>query len=165
VTVATGAILALAPGCYRDVRVNSGGTVNLSAGAYTFRTLRLIAGSTLNGAGQIVNVPSDTNSEGGVKINDVTIETPGSAGFSVKTFINIGNNNILNNVVLYVPTSGIHTHTGLQATNLEAVANFITLEPKDNPPGFVCECPPAPILGTALRGCACLTSVGGWLVA
>ena len=49
VTVAVGATLNLPPGCYKDVRVNAGGTLNLVAGLYNFKTLRLIAGATLNG--------------------------------------------------------------------------------------------------------------------
>lgn len=133
VTVAAGATQALAPGCYRDVRINAGGTLNLTpAGAYVFRTLRLIAGSTLNGEGSTatsVNVQSLTITESGVKINGVTIKSPGTVGFSVTEFIKIFNNSVLTDVILYAPTSGIHLHTGMSATGLEAVANFITVEP------------------------------------
>lgn len=132
VTVAIGATLNLAPGCYKDVRVNAGGTLNLAAGLYNFKTLRLIAGATLNGASvttTTVNVQSLTISEAGANWNDVFIKTPGSVAQSVTEFINIGNGNHLKNVVLYAPTAAIHLHLGTTGSNIEAVANFITVEP------------------------------------
>lgn len=130
-TVPAGATQALAPGCYKDIRLNAGATLNLSGGAYVFKTLRLLAGATLNGGGANVNVQSLTISEPGAKWNDLFISTPGTANgqFSVTEFINIGNGNILKNVVLYAPTSAIHLHLGTSASNFEAVANFITVEP------------------------------------
>ena len=48
----------------------------------------------------------------------------------------------MNDVVLYAPTSAIHLHTGMTANNLEAVANYITVEPivvRGVPPS-VCPC-------------------------
>lgn len=142
VTVPANTAQALAPGCYKDVRVNGGGTLNLSAGSYVFKTLRMIAGSTLNGNGATVNVQSLTISEGDVTWNNATIETPGSAAFSVTEFISIGPNNRFNNVVLYAPSAAIHVRGGSQGTNFEAVANFLTVEPvqfnNETPPECGC---------------------------
>ena len=146
VTVAAGATLALAPGCYKDVRINAGGTLNLSAGNYVVKNFRMIAGATLNGQGSgatSVNSQSQFITEANVNITGVTIKSPGTVGFSVTEFIKIFNNATLNDVVLYAPTSGIHLHTGMQADGLEAVANFITVEPiiaNPPPPGAVCPC-------------------------
>lgn len=139
----------LPPGCYRDVRVNSGGVLNLAVGAYGFRNLRLIFGSTLggatlNGAGSTltkVTVANLTQTEQSAKINSVTIQTPGTVGFSVTEFIKISNSNTLTDVVLYAPTSGIHLNTGLRAsTGFEAVANVVTVEPSIIENGVELEC-------------------------
>lgn len=145
VTVPSAPPGALAPGCYKDIRINAGGVLNLSAGAYTFKTLRLIAGATLNGNGAAVNVQSLTITEAGAKINDVTISTPGTANGlqSVTEFISIGSGSTLTNVILYAPTSAIHLHGGTNGTNVEAVANFITVEPvilENIPVGAECGC-------------------------
>ena len=153
VTVAAGAVLALAPGCYKAVVVNSGGTLNLSAGSYIFKSLVLKAGSTMNGAGTtqtVVNVQGSAGgiggagavTEAGVKINNLTLETPGTAAQSVSEFIAIGNGSVLTNTILYAPTSAIHVHTGTNATNIEVVANFITIEPVivNNVPPVLCAC-------------------------
>ena len=132
VTVLAGQTMNLNPGCYRDVRVNSGGTLNLSAGIYDFRTLRLIAGSTMNGGGQpatTVTVRDQAITEAGVTITSLRLQTVSTANFSVTESISIGNNSNLSNVVLYAPTSAAHLHTGMQATNFEAVANYLTVEP------------------------------------
>jgi hypothetical protein len=39
----------------------------------------------------------------------------------------IGNQSTLTNVVFYVPTAGIHLHTGFVANNIDAVSNFVTV--------------------------------------
>jgi hypothetical protein len=142
ITVPAGATQSLIPGCYRDVRVNAGGTLNLGAGPYNIRTVRLIAGSTLHGNGATANVRDLFITEAGVTIDNIVIKSPGTAGFSVTEFINIFNGSNLTNVVLYVPTAGIHLHTGFSANNIEAVANFLTVEPGiiNNAPEVVCAC-------------------------
>jgi hypothetical protein len=146
VTVAAGATQPLAPGCYKDIRINAGGTLNLSAGNYVVKNFRMIAGATLNGQGSAatsVNSQSQFITEANVNINGVTIKSPGSVGFSVTEFIKIFNNSNLSDVVLYAPTSGIHLHTGMNANGLEAVANFITVEPiivVGQPPAPFCPC-------------------------
>lgn len=120
-----GGNVTLAPGCYKDVRVSSNSTVTLTAGTYTFRSFRMIAGSTLNGAGQTINAQQGAITEPNVEINDVTIETPAVSGEP----ISIGNNSRVNNTVLYAPLARIHLHTGGVYTNFEGVAKFITVEP------------------------------------
>ena len=63
VLVPAGATQALAPGCYRDVRINAGGTLNLGPGNYVFKSFRMIASATLNGqssAATSVNVQGQT---------------------------------------------------------------------------------------------------------
>jgi len=154
VTVGAGATLALAPGCYKAVLVNSGGTLNLSAGNYIFKGLVLKAGSTMNGAGTtqtVVNVQGSAGgiggagavTEAGVKINNLTIETPGTAAQSVSEFISIGNGSLLTNTILYAPTSAIHVHLGTQGSNIEVIANFITIEPVligNNQASALCAC-------------------------
>jgi len=129
VTVPAGATQALAPGCYRNVRLNAGATLNLTSGAYVFKTLRMLAGSILHGNGATVNVQGQTITESGVTIDNIVLKSPGSVGFSVTEFFLIGNQSTLTNVVFYVPTAGIHLHTGFVANNIEAVANFLTVEP------------------------------------
>ena len=129
VTVPAGATQSLIPGCYRDIRVNAGATLNLGAGTYNIRSVRLIAGSILHGNGATANVRDLFITEAGVTIDDITLQSPGTAGFSVTEFINIFNGSKLTNVVLYVPTAGIHLHTGFTGNNIEAVANFLTVEP------------------------------------
>jgi hypothetical protein len=131
VTVPSAPPQGLAPGCYKDIRINAGGILNLSPGNYIFKTLRLLAGATLNGNGAAVNVQSLTITEAGAKLNDVTISTPGTVNGlqSVTEFISIGSGSTLTNVVLYAPTSAIHVHGGTNGTNVEVIANFITIEP------------------------------------
>jgi hypothetical protein len=119
----------LAPGCYKNVRLNANSTLNLSGGAYVFKTLRMLAGSTLHGNGATVNVQGQTITESGVTIDNIVLESPGTVGFSVTEFFLIGNGSTLTNVVFYAPTAGIHLHTGFVANGIEAVANFITVEP------------------------------------
>jgi hypothetical protein len=120
---------ALAPGCYRNVRLNASATLNLSGGAYVFKTLRMLAGSTLHGNGATVNVQGQSITEAGVTIDNIVLESPGSVGFSVTEFFLINNGSTLTNVVFYVPTAGIHLHTGFNANGIEAVANFLTIQP------------------------------------
>jgi hypothetical protein len=145
VTVAAGATVNLPAGCYRDVRVNAGGTLNLAAGVYDMRSLRMIAGSELNGAGQpatTVTVATQVVSEGGVSFNDLRLQTVNTPTFTVSEAISLGNGNQLNNVLLYSPTNAIHLRTGSTATDFEAVANYLTIEPtiisSPNPLGCPC---------------------------
>jgi hypothetical protein len=158
VTVAAGATQGLPPGCYRDIRVNAGGTLNLGVGTYNIRNVRLIAGANLHGNGATANVRDLFITEAGVTIDNIVIKSPGSAGFSVTEFINIFNGSNLSNVVLYAPTAGIHLHTGFTGNNIEAVANFLTVEPGivNNAPGVVCAC----FEGVALVGTNVLLSGG-----
>jgi len=131
-TVPAGGNLSPVPGCYRDALVNAGGTLNLAAGTYTFRNLTSKAGANILGAGSTsttVIVQSLTNTDAGSTTSGVTIESPGTAAQSVKEFIIIGSGSILADVLLYVPTAAIHLHLGTTGTNVEAVANFITVEP------------------------------------
>jgi hypothetical protein len=128
ITVGNGGAASPVPGCYKDVFVGLGGTLNLSAGSYVFKSLTLKAGAILNGNNATVNVQGHTNTEAAT-INDVTIQTPGTVAQTVTEFIIIGNGSTLSNVVLYAPTSAIHLHLGTTGTNVEAVANFVTVEP------------------------------------
>jgi len=132
VTVPAGATQPLAPGRYKNVRLNANATLNLSSGAYVFKTLRLLNGSFLHGNGATVNVQGQTITEAGITIDNILLESPGTVGFSVTEFFLIGNGATLTNVVFYAPTAGIHLHTGFVANGLEAVSNFLTVEP-----GFV----------------------------
>ena len=132
VTVAAGATQNLAPGCYRNVRVNAGGTLNLAAGVYDMRTLRMIAGSTISGAGQpatTVTVAVQAISESGVSWNSLRVQSVNTATFTVSEAISLGNGNSLLDVLLYSPTNSVHLRTGTTAVNFEAVANFLTIEP------------------------------------
>jgi hypothetical protein len=144
VTVAIGATVNLPPGCYRNVRVNAGGTLNLAAGVYDMRTLRMIAGSTLNGAGQpatTVTVLVQAVSEGGVAFNSLRLQAVNTATFTVSEAISLGNGNTLDNVLLYSPTNAIHLRTGSTATSFEAVANWLTIEPTViSSESFICGC-------------------------
>ena len=144
VTVPAGATQNLAPGCYRNVRVNAGGTLNLQAGVYDMRTLRLIAGSTINGAGQpatTVTVAVQAISEGGVSWNSLRVQSVNTAAFTVSEAISLANGNTLDNVLLYSPTNSVHLRTGTIATNFEAVANFLTIEPTIiSNQEFICGC-------------------------
>ena len=145
INVAAGATLNLAPGCYRNVRVNAGGTLNLAAGTYDMRTLRMIAGSEINGVGQpatTVTVLVQAITEGGVAINDLRLQAVNTATFTVSEAISLGNGNQLTNVLLYSPTNAIHLRTGSTASNFEAVANYLTVEPTviSNVPNLGCPC-------------------------
>src|SRR5262249_15557103 len=126
----------------KTVSIGAGGTLNLSAGDYVFKTLTLKSGATLNGNGAVVNVQGLTSTEAGSALNDVKIETPGTAGQTVTEFIIIGGGTQLTTVVLYAPTAAIHLHLGTTGTNVEAVANFITVEPVilKNAPVEKCGC-------------------------
>jgi len=140
VTVAAGGTLTLPlganNGCYRTVTVGAGGTLNLNAGQYKFRSLNLQSGASLTGAGQpttTVTITNPTITATGVKISDIRLQSRGSANFSVTEYFSIGGSSTLNNVVLYAPSSAIHLHSGISGTtaanNIEAVANFLTVEP------------------------------------
>jgi hypothetical protein len=63
-----------------------------------------------------------------VTIDNIVMKSPGSVGFSVTEFFLIGNQSTLTNVVFYVPTAGIHLHTGFVANNIDAVSNFVTVQ-------------------------------------
>lgn len=118
--------------CYKDIRVNAGATLNLLAGNYKFKSLTLLPGAIVNGAGlatTTLTVQSPMITNGGVKISDIRIQTPGTPGFTVTEFISIGNDSILKNVVLYAPSAAIHLHLGMTGDNVEAVSNFITVQP------------------------------------
>jgi hypothetical protein len=64
-----------------------------------------------------------------VTIDNIVLKSPGSVGLSVTEFFSIGNGSTLTNVVLYTPTGAIHLHTGFNANGIEAVANFLTIQP------------------------------------
>lgn len=118
--------------CYKDIRVNAGGTLNLASGNYKFKSLTLLPNAIVNGGGLATTTltiqnPMLTNNN--VKISDIRIQSPGTPGFTVTEFISIGNNSVLTNVILYTPSSAIHLHLGTVGTNVETVANFITVEP------------------------------------
>lgn len=124
-TVPIGATVPLPPGCYRDVRVNNGGTLNLESGNYIFRNLRLLHGSTLNGASQLVNVQNLTITEPNVTINDVAIHTPGTVGEEVQ----ILHYSRLKDVQIYAPNATVHMHVGIIGVNVEVIADSIDIEP------------------------------------
>jgi hypothetical protein len=144
ITVAAGQTLNLAPGCYKDVRVNAGGTLSLVGGVYDMRTLRLLAGSTIEGAGvptTTVTVAQQAVSEGGVTLLNLRLQSVNTAAFNVFETISLGNGNILDNVLLYAPTNAIHLRTGSVATNSELVANYLTIEPtRIEPVEDLCGC-------------------------
>jgi hypothetical protein len=145
-TVPPGGNLSPVPGCYRDALVGAGGTLNLAAGTYTFRNLTAKAGANVLGAGSTsttVIVQSLASTDAGSTTSGATIESPGTTAQSVREFIIIGTGSTLNDVLLYVPTAAIHLHLGTTGTNVEAVANFITVEPVilvKIPQVFFCAC-------------------------
>lgn len=122
VTIATSG--PLAPGCYRDVRVNAGVIVTLSAGTYTMRNFRMINGSKLLGAGQTINVQSLPITEPNVTIENVTIITPATAGD-----VHFFNDNRLTNVTIYAPNTTVHLHTGTIGKNIQVIGEDIIIEP------------------------------------
>jgi hypothetical protein len=118
--------------CYKDIRVNAGGTLNLGPGNYKFKSLTLLPGAIVAGAGLATTTLTIQNpmlTNNGVKISNIRIQSPGTPGFSVTEFISIGNDSILTNVILYVPSAAIHLHLGTTGKNVEAIANYITVEP------------------------------------
>ncbi|MGE5827380.1 MAG: hypothetical protein ACM30G_03335 [Micromonosporaceae bacterium] len=124
-TVPAGVSLALGPGCYGDVRVRDGATLNLGAGTYNFKTLRLESQSITSGGGATVNVQGAVVTEPGVTINDVTIRTAATVG----VVMTIGVHAELTTVLLYAPYAKIHLFTAGEYTGTEVVAKAIVVQP------------------------------------
>lgn len=136
VTLAAGSVGFLAPGCYRDVRLNADSTMNLGPGFFVFRNLRLLSGAVLNGGGNVVNVQGLTITEREVEIRDVFIQTPAFEGPGIDLVtdsgtkaIEIGSRSTLKDVILYAPGGTIVLHLGISAKNFEAIADFISVDP------------------------------------
>ena len=131
VTVAPGATLNLAPGCYGLVTVNDGGQLILSAGGYDVLDLQLEDGATIDGAGPAATTLSSKRVmtfKPNVIVTDIRIQTPlGMPGFASAEAIQVGNNNQVTNSLLYAPFARIHLHTGTIGTGSEAVANTLVI--------------------------------------
>ena len=125
ITVPAGGTMTLDPGCYRDVRINKAGTLNLKPGNYIFRNLRLIYLSTLNGKTALVNVQGLTITEQSTVINEVSIHTPAAVGEEIQ----ILHYSRLNDVQLYAPNATVHLHVGIVGVNVEVIADVIDVEP------------------------------------
>ena len=132
VTVAAGATLNLAPGCYGLVTVNDGGQLILAAGGYDVLDLQLEDGATIDGAGPAATTLSSKRVmtfKPNVIVTDIRIQTPlGMPGFASAEAIQVGNNNQVTNSLLYAPFARIHLHTGTIGTGSEAVANTLVIE-------------------------------------
>src|SRR5262249_19658522 len=121
----------------KTVTVGTNALLTLAAGDYKILNLKLSSGAEVGGAGvssTTVTVMNPMITAIGVNIHDVKIQSPGtSPNFSVKEFISIGGSSQLTDVGLYVPSGAIHLHPGSAGItvgiNVEAVANFITVEP------------------------------------
>ncbi len=118
--------LTLAPGTYGELDVRDKCRLTLSAGTYAFKKVRLQTGARVDGNGATVNVKGAIASEPTVTINDATMVSVNAGTFET---IIIGNNSILNNVVLYAPNARMHLRQGGVYTNVQAVGLFITVEP------------------------------------
>jgi len=153
VTVAAGATLSLAPGCYGLVKVNAGGTLILTAGGtYNVREMSVLHDGTIEtdtaGVRANVNVLGKVTTEpGNATLRDLFIQTPSGPGNNV----HIGQAGTLDNVVIFSMAGEIHPHTGLAIEgDTELVARRLSIEPiRNEPPPVVlpCVCP----LGTHLN--------------
>src|SRR5215831_9081411 len=107
VSVPRNAIANLTAGCFGDVRV--GGTLNLGAGTFNFRSLRLLKGAILAGDASTVNVAGLTVTEPQVAIAGLTLNTPASRGEVVQ----VGRDSALGNVLINAPNGRVHLRAGL----------------------------------------------------
>jgi hypothetical protein len=140
----------LAPGCYAQIRVDSNVTLTLEAGQTYFvvRELRQLTGSTVqsdtpNTAANVVIKESYFSQASAVMrdLNIIALAGPGASG-------NIGNANILENVLFYTPGGQIHPHTGtsLRGTT-DLVAVRLRVQAITNNNVEFCKCPPGFLLG------------------
>ncbi len=154
-TVPPGGSASPDPGCYGAVRVRDNGTLNLSAGIYNFKNLRLEQGATLKGAGvdpTTVNAKGLVTTEAGVTIQDVTIKTQGSIG----SVITIGVGSTVTNVLFYAPNGTIHLHNAGAYTGFEGVGKSIVVQP------VTIASPPTPQTCIAVtKACTDATAPGG----
>jgi hypothetical protein len=146
-TAPAGQTIAPAPGCYNQIRVEPGATINLQAGQNYFAKseVRVRLGGTLqsNTPGSAANVvtKSIVISENQAVFKDLNLTTLNATGNAVNFF----NANVLENVFVFSPFGGQHPHTGTQLRGTtELVAQSFQIEPITNtppPPGLVCICP------------------------
>jgi hypothetical protein len=129
VTVPAGQTVNLTPGCYQDVRINTGGTLNLG-GTYNFRSVLMQSGSSLNGPAT-VNVKNTFFTEAGVAIKAIQLNVP---KVSTAAQIVIGPNSSVTDSVLNAPFAKIILHIGTGLANSEVVANVIVIEPIEATP-------------------------------
>jgi len=116
VTVQPGQTQALAAGCYKDVRVNVGGTLNLN-GAHNIRSVLLKNGASLNGPA-VVNLKGNFHTEANANVNGIQLNI---AKVSTAPLVVIGPKNTILNSVLNAPFARIHLHTGAGLGNTEVL--------------------------------------------
>lgn len=127
-TVPVGGAASPLPGsCFGAVDVKQGGTLTLSPGAaYNFKSIRLHAGSALNGNDAVVNVKGRIVTEALVTVAGVTINSSASRG----SVIGVGSNSTLQGVVLIAPNATVRVRAGtLVGTDVEVLARRIILGP------------------------------------
>jgi hypothetical protein len=136
VNVPAGSV-TLAPGCYNEVTVAAGATLNLSpAGNYTFRKVETGIGSTLDSPGGTSNlaVQQSFKSGAGSVVSGVVIRTP----FGTNLAVSIGNNSTFN-ATAFAPNGIVHIHFGSTFSG-EIVGRKIIVEPTSNFQENFCGC-------------------------
>lgn len=149
VVVAAGDDDTLAPGCYKSIRINAGGTLTLTPGGEYFVTgeTRLLNGATLIGGTGQPDAPPTLNlkgiliTEANITLNNLLVQSQNTSGQA----INIFNKSMIEDTVL-VTLGNLHPHTGgqLRGTTELVADRFLDIQPITNvppPPVGICACP------------------------
>jgi hypothetical protein len=147
-TVAMGETLTLpnaqfpSGSCIGNLTLKKGAILNLT-GTFTFKSVRMIAGSQLIGpAGRAtVNVNGQFITEAGVIITNINLNSASAVGDVVGIF----NNSTVTNVVVHAPLGVCHPHTNTELLGCtEFCCEVLDIEPvnaKCNGNPTVCVCP------------------------
>jgi len=134
---------SLVSGCYGALVLENNAELNLPGPQpYTFSSIRMKAGSDLNGVpSATVNVNGQFITEPGVAITNVNLNSASAIGDVVA----ILNNSTLTNVVINAPFGRCHPHTGTALKECsEMCCKTLDVQPTSAECGenFVCKCDP-----------------------
>ena len=132
--------------CFGVLTLDDGAVLNLGPGTWTFRSVKMKAGSKLIGpaGGATVNVNGKFETDPGVAITNIDLNIAASSSAELAT---IQKNSTLTNVTINAPFAKCHLWTGTALNKCsEACCKVLDVEPitAECRPDFVCECPAGP---------------------
>jgi hypothetical protein len=157
-TVANGGTLTLPPApapfppdttCFGALVLEDGAVLNLGTGPWTFKSVKMKAGSKLIGpvGGATVNVNGKFETDPGVSITNIDLNIAFNTTAEVAT---IQKNSTLTNVNINAPFGKCHIWTGTAFTCSEACCKVLDVEPitaECQPDVDICVCPEGFVFG------------------